>query len=271
LGTWESQVLAPTQVNYQDTFIIRLEIIPPEINASTPVPGSTVRESAQISAYNFMGAELKGIDLEQFDVLPVDSRYFLKIRDDEVNYWEWQLRPKGQSAAGLRSVAVRLFLPAIKENGITIEEEIKLYYVSLEVIPGQTTDAASLAMVRSAETVPTQGFSVMVANEDTLAILFTDSTTVDDMSIATSMMDVLVLDAFPDFEETELEADSCIYFVREGREPTLPPDCNPAKTFDRSLVAGDVFWYDGFELLEVTVRKNGMTFPCPTSSDRCNF
>lgn len=272
LGNWDSQVLAPTQANYQDKFFVRLEVIPPTVDASTPVPGSTVQESAQITAYTFMGAELVGLDLEMFDITPNDTRYLLNIRDDEVNYWEWELRAKDRNAAGLRSFGVRLFVPAILSNGIEVEEEIKTFYVNVEIIPGQATDAASLTFVRSVESEATQGFSV-IADENTLAILFSTPTNVEDMSISTSWMDIIVQDIFPDFEESDNQAgaNTCIYFVREGREPTLPSECDPQQTFDHSLIAGDVFWHDGVELVGINIRKNNTIFSCPAETDRCDF
>ncbi|KAB2855119.1 MAG: hypothetical protein F9K46_16015, partial [Anaerolineae bacterium] len=273
LGDWESQVLAPNQANYQDTFFVRLEVIPPDVDASTPVPGLTVQESAQITAYTFMGAELVGIDLDQFEIGPNNpTRYFLKIRDDEVNYWQWQLRAKDRSATGLRSLGVRLFVPAVESNGIEVEEEIKLFYVNVEIIPGRPTDAASLTYVRGIEPEP-RGFSIIVADENMLTILFSTPTDVEDMSISTSLMDIFVVDAFPNFEQSDNQvgANTCIYFVREGREPTLPSECDPEQTFDRSLVAGDVFWYDGAELQPITIRKNNDTFSCSAEADRCDF
>ncbi len=271
LGNWQSQVLAPTQANYKATFRIRVEVVPPGVSASTPVPGTTVQDSSPIEAYRYMGAELVGLDLQDFDILPDPSRYLLQIRDDEVNYWEWELRAKSSDVIGMKNLGVRLFTPAIPQNNLSTEEELKLVYFNVEIVAGDTPADSAKYIVDKTKT-ETEGFSVFFSDENSLTIFFANSTDIGDMRLATTKMEIALAD-IPEFTEQgeQMQPNSCVSFVLEGATPEPPSQCPADRTYTRTLVAGDVFWYDG-HLLPVTIRKDGTADKyCSPGDNQCDF
>ncbi len=270
LGNWGSQVLAPNQVNFNDSFRIRVEVIPPGISASTPVPGTSVQDSSSITAYHYMGAELMGHDLQNFELDRDPSRYLLQIRDDEVNYWEWELTPKDRSVIGTQHLQVRLYVPAIPENGIGAEEELKKVYFDVEVIPGETPPESKIYV--QSETTSLEGFSLFFSDENSFTIYFANDINIQDMRLATSKFEFGLPDATSiPTTSSKVAASSCLVFVLQGKTPTIPDECAANKTYQQELVGGDIFWYDN-GLLDVTVRKdNRADLVCKPDDRRCDF
>lgn len=280
LGSGVRRLFAPEEAYFQDAIRIRFEIelddmVVAEDATPAPTPDIPLRDEAALQVYRYMGAEITGLDLEHFDMYPNPSGYLLQLREDEVNYWEWILRPTGQGAIGTRYLAVRVYLPAIQDDGTIIQEEVALLPFDMEILPVEPEEPSDYTQ-DTVQQEPTQGFSIFYSGGDLMAISFSQETDVSDMTIATDRIEIPILWDFPDFEMLNNLAppNTCVYYEREGIDPpTLPRACRGNQVFSLPLIPGDVFWFDTNADIrqEVIIRKAGEVFICSAAFDRCDF
>ena len=224
-----------------------------------------------------MGAELTGLDIDRFDIFPNPSGYVLQIREDGLNYWEWQLRPKNPDALGSNFLAVQLYLPEVQADGAIVRTQLETIPFTVEVVvedPAVESDYVLEALTVGSGEI-SEGFSVYYSDQNVLSLAFAQETDVSDMTIATDGTEFPLLMDFPIFQQSgeRVPANSCLYYENTGEEPVLPRACRTGQTYPYELVEGDIFWYDfnARQLRNVIIRKNDQVFICPAGINRCDF
>jgi Tol biopolymer transport system component len=275
LGAGQRRLYAPETIYVEDIIRVRLEIDVAALDATpAPAPDIPLRDARAMTVYRYMGAELTGLDLGRFDVFPNPSGYVLQIREDGVNYWEWMLRPKQPDALGRNFLAVRIYLPEMRDDGAIVRTELEVIPFAVEVV-SEEPEVQSEYALDSMEPEVKQGISVYYSDQNALSIAFTSEADVSDMRIATEGVEFPVLEDFPSFRENgnQVPANTCIYYEQEGEEPVLPRACRSAKNFSYPLIPGDIFWYDSNarQLRNVIIRKDEKVFICPAGANRCDF
>lgn len=277
LGVGEARLFAPESSNIEDVIRVRFELeVTSEDSDATPFPTPDIplRDERSFQIYRFMGARLTGLDLSLFDVFPEQTDYLLEISEDNVNYWEWYLRPKGNEALGRRFLAVEVYLPQVESDGAVVQTVLDTIIFQVEVISGEPEIASEYTQPDVLPN-PSLGFSVVFSDETSLSIIFTEETLIDDMRIGTSRFDYALLDDFPAFRQTDnfVPAGTCLFYELANAELVLPRACRNDNAFNYQLLSADIFWFDGLQnrLLDVIIRHNERSWPCNARFDRCDF
>lgn len=136
LGAGIYRVFAPPEANYEDYIRVRLEIELEDVG-SIPEEDIPIREEGDITVYRYMGAEITGLDLEDFDIYPAPAGYLLQIQEDDVNYWEWYLQPLSADAIGRKLLFVEIYLPDIDDDGIVTRDLQKRIPITIDIVSGE--------------------------------------------------------------------------------------------------------------------------------------
>jgi len=121
-GQGQLRLFAPAQVTMNDLIIVRLEIEPETATVATPTPNAyeptlapAIRDQT-LDVYTILGAELRGVDLDRFDIYPNPTDYVLRLNLDEVNYWEWELVPRGSETLGINFLSANVYQPIDRKS-----------------------------------------------------------------------------------------------------------------------------------------------------------
>lgn len=99
----------------------------------TPLPGV---ETQFIRVYEYMGADLRGADINHFNKDAVPPSGLRRMQSEAINWWKWNLSPKGEEAVGVNDLEVIIYLPRMREDGTAFNEETNIIPFQLEVKRG---------------------------------------------------------------------------------------------------------------------------------------
>jgi hypothetical protein len=291
LGQGRYRVFAPQEANYQDFIRIRLEIELEDIETIPEEDLPPLREQGDVSVYRYMGAQLTGIGLEDFQIFPDPTAYLLQMQADEVNYWEWYLQPLGAEVVGEKLLFVEIYLPDIGEDGLVTQSMLKRIPISLSIVSAEPSSEISIEETSSDTSVSydpsftqtginpqqeAEGFSVYLNSENLLAISFSQAIDVSTMTVASGSANYSLSQLFPDIEAVYASvapANFCVMYERDGSSDAVPLACQVETRLSRSLNPGDIFWYNNLarSLQDVIIRKADKTYVCSARLERCDF
>lgn len=118
----------------------------------TPLP---LQGTGFVPVYQFMGAELLGVDKHNFRIEAVPADGQLIIQADRPNRWRWSIRPLGPEALGINRLEVQIYLPLKRSDGTAFRQETNLLPLEINVVadgrgtsdPASESDSAWLLMV----------------------------------------------------------------------------------------------------------------------------
>ncbi|MGB7341329.1 MAG: DPP IV N-terminal domain-containing protein [Phototrophicaceae bacterium] len=290
LGEGRYRLFAPMQANVNDVIRIRLELELLDIEA-VPETDIPLRQDGDIAVYRYMGAEITGLDLDKFEIFPDPMAYVLQIQEDDTNYWEWYLRPKGNETLGQSFLAVEVYLPDIADDGVVTKEVLETIIFDVDVISEEpeeiveepATEGTTKQVIRrngftqaTVQPDPTEGVAVYLNSENLLAISFSEDVDVSSMRVASESADYPLVQLFPDIElafNNTVPAGFCVFYERSGSSDIPPLSCERNNSLQRFLNSGDVFWFsiDGSGLQDVIIRFNDRTYVCSPRFARCDF
>jgi hypothetical protein len=156
LGDGEVRLYAPEELHIAEASEVRLEISISVINATlavtssppasatpqlgTPRPTSTLlplSERQFIEVREFMGAGLRGRDVDLFEITSVPPDGLRRMYVNQVNWWRWNIRAL-EEAIGTRQLEVYIYLPETREDGMSFSRETNILFFQLEVLPTAT-------------------------------------------------------------------------------------------------------------------------------------
>jgi hypothetical protein len=156
LGTGEVRIYAPETMKVSEKSRIRVEIelaitdteaaaalaAPPTIVIQTPVGTLRATEAridqvggSRIDLHQIMAARLDGLDIENFIISPAHISEAQPIDIDDVNWWEWDIRPAGPEAIGENSLRISIYLPTTLEENAGIADLLETYPIYIMVEP----------------------------------------------------------------------------------------------------------------------------------------
>lgn len=303
LGGGDMRLLAPESLGINEAIVVRLEVeLQPEAQSgdATPIPEPTataadLRESTYLDqVYAIMGAELRGVDLDRFKIDPTPTEYVLRLRADDVNYWEWTLRPRGNESLGISYLAVSLYAPELQDDGSIIKTVVQDVRFQVEVIPAPgaeviaptpTPNAELAEALPAVQAAPPQSeglkstaaqnasFSILYSNADSFTVLILEPMTIAGLTISSALREEWIYASLPD-PETALTPGTCFYYYRYETEPPIPRSCARDTFYEITLEGTDVFWYDKFErsLIQTIVKYGQQQLgTCPGDGTPCNF
>jgi hypothetical protein len=156
LGVGELSVYQPDTVQLTDSFNIRLNLVLPGISTEsalgeptlTPalIPDVTGTPSfiGQVTIHQLMGAELRGIDTNVFDIQSYPEGGMRYIEQGVAASWEWSLRAKGKEALGVRKMMIVVYLPRNLEDHTSVNQEVIEIPVTFTVVP-EVVSSATMA------------------------------------------------------------------------------------------------------------------------------
>lgn len=272
LGRGMREVFAPETASIDDLFRIRLEITLDDANLDNAISNDDsddLRDSGNINVYRYMGARLTGFHLDRFDIMPDYNGYVLEINEDDVNFWEWYLLPKGMMAAGRNFLAVEIYLPITEEDGSVVRTVIETITFDVTLSTNEVEDP----WIIDVDAEPTKGLSVIISEEDLLSLVFSSDADVSDLSIGNADQVFPIPNDFAilTHQDFQLESGSCLNYLMADRSPIYPRACG-GNTPIFELHPSDVFWFsDGRSVNDVVLRWNEDLLICDASRRRCDF
>lgn len=247
LGSGMVRMFAPENIQVDEVVRIRLELSTLEGSGGTSTAApDIVFETAQ-QLYRYMGAELHGFDIDNFDIMPSPSRYIIHVDPAGENYWEWWLRPKGPEAVKANTLFVTLYLPEQQIDGAMIETELFSQPFTITVdAPQQPLAPVATPLQLSTTPVASPSLRVIPGGSDFFSIIVLNTLDVTGLEISTSDEEPIYLtEAFDVFELAGTTADEsmCLHFVRYQTQPPLPLVCEGRDNYRREVNNGDIFWY----------------------------
>ncbi|MBK9745797.1 MAG: PD40 domain-containing protein [Chloroflexi bacterium] len=279
-GQGQLRLFAPSQVTMNDLIIVRLEIEPDSATVATPTPSGyeptlapAIREQT-LDVYTILGAELRGVDLDRFDIYPSPTDYVLRLNLDEVNYWEWELVPRGNQALGVNFLSANVYQPVVQADGTVAKNSLFDARFTIEVVQGGNTEptvvpTTETPLAAAAPVADNRLFALTYSDENSFALVVLASADLSTARLTGAgylFGEFFVSADFPDLETLGWTEGVCLIYVRDGSENNYHPPrpCNPERTFQQFLNSGDVFWYDDFanEVRDVIVRFADRIFTC---------
>ncbi len=259
----------PYVIGPDDLLVIRMEVtINPDGTVNvTPTPGDPNNTAAvSLDAFTYMSAELRGVDLNRFDIYPEpDARYMKRLSADTVNFWEWELRPRPSAVGQLSFLSVKFFVPERLEDGtVAYREGEGVLRFEIDVRPEITSVSATTTRV------PEQGMRLTFNSGDSLLLSLLRPNLVDFVRVS-SVNGEGWFDVDFGLGGVELPTGTCLVYHREGANFSAPADC--AAIYDIDIPYSSVFWYD-FALgapYEVQIAVGGSPYRCVLSSASCDF
>jgi hypothetical protein len=282
--TGESRVLSPREAVIDDFILIRLELEPSESNVATAIP-PIIPESAptpqlitrsDINLYPLMGAELGGLDIENFEVVSLLTESMLHVRPNTVNVWEWYLRANGPSAVGVNYLTVTTYQATILEDGTILKQnfipqsfEITINEATNPVLmptvyaqPTLDYDSTEVAQPIDSANAMAQAHDIQANQELHLLSQDVDLTVVyaDNYGLYLVVRDVVDLSSLALRSERSehwlgsidglsltnyiIEPNWCIRFFQFGTQIPFLHSCNRSMLFSEALLTVEMFWYD---------------------------
>jgi hypothetical protein len=148
IGDGEVRLFAPERIPVNGSARIRVQVkadavnpvIPPTLTA-TPVRGtpqpepvpSPARDVQYITVREFMGAGLRGDDINYFDVKRAPENGLRYIEPGKDAWWEWNISPIGDQAVKSNRLEVYMYLPLERNDGTAFEQEINVLPFQIQV------------------------------------------------------------------------------------------------------------------------------------------
>lgn len=270
LGRSEARLVPepPYSVGSNQLFRIRVEVA---VNAdgltvqpTLPAVDTNAIHSASLSAYTYMSARLVGIDLSRFDIDPAPSEaYMIRLRPDQENFWEWELRPRPEAVGQTSYLGVKFFVPSIDEQGVLLEREGE----------GQLRFEVSVTpQVVEATPVPQTPASVRFHfnADNSMALQLLNDLDVDQISLRTPRGEAHFGEDFG-LGGFVLSANTCLIYQWEEGAPIIPDGCEELEQI--AVPLSDVFWYDftARTLAKARIFIEERTGQCKLVDNQCEF
>lgn len=270
LGRSEARLVPepPYSVGANQLFRIRVEVA---VNAdgltvepTRPAVDSNSIPRASLSAYTYMSARLVGIDLTRFDIDPApDEAYMIRLRPDQENFWEWELRPRPEAVGQTSYLGVKFFVPSIDEAGVLLEREGE----------GQLRFEVSVSpQVVEAVVTPEPPASVRFHfnGDDSMALQLLSDLDVNQISLRTPRGEAYFGEDF-DLGGFVMAANTCLIYQWEEGAPIIPDECEDLEQI--AVPLSDVFWYDftAGTLAKARIFFRERTGPCKLVDNKCEF
>jgi len=285
----QGRLFAPTEpVTLDDLIVIRLEIepAPPDANP-TPTSQSGSDPTSQpiitrpVDVYEILGAELMGVDLERFRIEPNPTDYVLRLDLNDVNYWEWTLRARDANTIGVNYLGARVYAPQVQPDGSIAELEVFNYRFTVEVIAAATVAPAASPTpepppLPDGGDVPSSAFAIAINADESITLISLGNADLSDLTLAGAGYpygEFVLLTDFPALAALEWESGLCVIYVREDTDYRPSRQCDPARLYEHTLPAFDIFWYDDdFNApRDIVVRFAERTFVCFSARSACEF
>lgn len=164
LGDGEARLYSPSELHVGEASEVRLEIqvtFPPDyfatlqpLPSATPILGTPAPTPSPLplSALQFveireyMGAELGGLDADNFEIEPVPPNGLRRMYSDAINWWKWNIRPTNDQAIGLNNLELRIFIPL--DNDPTNLLYTNIIEFQIEVLPTITISSTETPSTR---------------------------------------------------------------------------------------------------------------------------
>lgn len=285
LGESRLTLQHPPMAQLDEIIIVRLDLdlLADDADLPTPVPNPDMTQDIrQNTAFQFMGAELRGFDLEHFDVLPNDNDYLVRVRADETNRWEWRLRPKASATLQSNWLSVLLFAPQFFEDGSMAQEEIEDFVFEIEVVTQRQPQVPPDPMTRPDTEAAATGMRNtpqllrVMADRDSVTLYTLSDVNIAGIRLRTTRgeMDMSVFDVLQALN-FQASAGMCFRYIAPGPLSGAPPSvCQPGQTFSFTVNRADVFWFDAFQrrLTDLTLwRGDEMFGVCPATLHICEY
>lgn len=124
------------------TFTPTFRPSPTLVSAGTPRPTRTLpplQGEGYVPVYEYMGAEMLGVDRHNFRIDAVPADGLLHILPDTVNRWRWSIRPLGEQALGINRLEIQIYLPLRRSDGTAFRQETNLLPLEIEVFDSGAT------------------------------------------------------------------------------------------------------------------------------------
>jgi TolB protein len=262
------------------TVRVEVEVMPDGTAILTPTVtagGSTTNVgSATLTAYTYMRAQIIGIDLNKFEIYPSpdEDPYMLRLLPDQINFWEWQLRPKPEAIGKTNYLAVKFTLPDRLEDGTVQIRQEGDAVLRFEV----RVDAGAPAAVGSgaASAHPAQNMRLHINGGDSLTLQLLQANVVDRVGVRTPRGDGWFdLDFGLRGSATRLDTGTCLMYARATASPTpaYPDGCSASLSRTLLIPYGDVFWWDfaAQRRANPLIILGASQVPCPDASPSCDF
>ncbi|NDJ62975.1 MAG: hypothetical protein GYB67_17780 [Chloroflexi bacterium] len=258
LGGGELAIFAPEQMASDEVIRVRLELSTEALlNAAadaTPTPAAldlpTPRALRPLPVYQYMGAELQGFDIDDFETFPNPNNYVIQVDPNIVNYWEWQLRPVNLEISGRKSLVATVYLPEETRDGAVGRFELLREAFTIEVVAGQPQAQVSNAQQVIPPIEPPSANDAQVRlvynNPNLYTLIVLQETNLGGVTIASSLSEISVMDTFDVLQLSDgvALAEICLHYVRFDAPAPVPALCNNLQNFRTELNPADVFWYD---------------------------
>lgn len=141
-----SEIRLELELNLPDNVLISDLPIPPSLtptpNVTPALPGTPrptptlppLQNADFVSVYEFMGAELLGVDRQNFRIESIPADGLLNIHANELNRWRWSIRPIGEEAIGINRLQIQIYLPLRRDDGTAFRQETNLLPFEIEVV-----------------------------------------------------------------------------------------------------------------------------------------
>jgi len=268
LGSSEVRLYAPDEpVAVSELFVVRLEIqLTDLIAGATPtapfmpgeMPQLALQGSERISAYQYMGAELRGADLSFFQIEPAANSQVLRLSTTGVNFWEWEVRAPSAVAIGARYLQAYVYAPTTLDDGSIGQQEVYRARFSMQVTAANAptqqvipTDAATVSAPADPD------MRIVYSSRDSLTLIGQRDIHIASLRLRSSISELVPAEDFDVLERTDyrLESGMCLHYVRYESSPPVPLACDATRTFPRVLNDADVNWHSRTEarLLDLTL------------------
>lgn len=293
----EARIYAPnTPIVAGELFVVRLELdfVDTPLATTPDLPNNlspfTLHDSENIQAYKYLAAELQGLDLEFFEIQPSITTQLLRLDTENMNYWEWELRPTNEQSVGIRTLVVYMYAPIQLEDGRYGQQEVYRSRFTVEILPKQEQFTAqtpfepspSSPVEISASDAFTDGdivqdptFQIIYADFDSLTISAYQSFDSKTLRLRTSIGEFVPSDDFDVLEvlDDKISEGMCLHYVRYQTSPPIPRNCIETMTSSLVLNSFDIFWYERprQQLLDIVVYyQNSFVSVCSATDGMCN-
>jgi len=199
-------------------------------------------------------------------------------------------KPKSEGTGLANRIALIGLLVAVLSVAATIAQPFIADWLSTEpsvtatsVVQATTASQASLQQTvpPAATLVPlaagSSSATLIFGGENNITLLFNSDSEITNIIVdGLTGVSVSIGSSFSVLEQgsNRAAAGTCLHFYRENTNGALPRQCVPERTFEMSLTAADVFWYDDARnrALDLTVRQSDTVIKvCTTAQPRCDL
>lgn len=194
--------------------------------------------SPPVEVYRYIEAEISGNDLNNFIIENGLTSQTLRLRDNSVEDWVWNLSPISTASVGVNLLQVKVYALTPAENGAVIRQEIDTFPIRLEV--QHALEEASPTAPSESINQPTLG--IIYYSDDSFTLVALKEFDFSSLKIRSAKSEVTPITDF-DFPTTTLPQGFCLRYIRHNTVPPLPSQCQPNNTFTLPLGDTDIFWY----------------------------